>query len=128
MAKRKIKKELQFEQSECPICLESWSQPCKLPCGHVFCFLCIKGSLLQKSECALCRTTINANFLNKPNIVRKIYILNHYMVRKTQLWSLVKPWKIVKRSIWNIFDIIRIQIIYIKIKLERLAHGQQNGI
>lgn len=27
---------------ECPVCLERCVQPFRLPCGHVFCFLCIK--------------------------------------------------------------------------------------
>ncbi len=66
MAKSKLEAEL---PSECAICLESLLQPCKLECGHVFCFLCIKGSLNQKNECALCRSKIKENYLEKPKLL-----------------------------------------------------------
>ncbi len=58
-----------LKSDECSICLERLLQPCKLQCGHIFCFLCIKGSILQKSECALCRSEIKSNYLVKPNLV-----------------------------------------------------------
>ena len=56
--------------TECPICLETLVYPCELTCGHVFCFLCIKGFVnTQNSRCALCRTEIPADYLNKPDLV-----------------------------------------------------------
>lgn len=27
---------------ECPICLQTCIHPARLPCGHIFCFLCVK--------------------------------------------------------------------------------------
>lgn len=27
---------------DCPVCLEKCVHPAKLPCGHIFCFLCVK--------------------------------------------------------------------------------------
>lgn len=27
---------------ECPICLQACIHPARLPCGHIFCFLCVK--------------------------------------------------------------------------------------
>jgi hypothetical protein len=32
-------------ETECSICMEQFIYPCQLECGHVFCFLCIKGSM-----------------------------------------------------------------------------------
>lgn len=29
---------------ECPICLQTCIHPARLPCGHIFCFLCVKVS------------------------------------------------------------------------------------
>lgn len=29
---------------ECPVCLQTCIHPAKLPCGHIFCFLCVKVS------------------------------------------------------------------------------------
>ena len=53
------------ESNECAICLESMIQPCKLPCNHVFCYLCIKGTFNNSAKCSLCRTTIPADYLEK---------------------------------------------------------------
>ena len=74
---KRTRKNLNFEQTECSICLQAWSQPCKLPCGHIFCFLCIKGSLLDRSECALCRTSVKADFILNPNLVS--YVNRHFL-------------------------------------------------
>jgi hypothetical protein len=57
-------------QTECPICLEALCYPAKLPCEHVFCYLCIKGFLnTQNSRCALCRTEVPSNYLLNPNLI-----------------------------------------------------------
>lgn len=36
---------------ECPICLQICVHPSKLPCGHIFCFLCVKVSNNNKLKC-----------------------------------------------------------------------------
>ena len=37
----------------------------------MFCFLCIKGSLNQKNECALCRSKIDENYLQNPKLYKE---------------------------------------------------------
>ena len=45
---------------QCPICIQAPNYPVKLdPCGHIFCFLCIKGVCLRASRCPMCRTQIS---------------------------------------------------------------------
>lgn len=38
----------------------------RLPCGHIFCFLCVKGASWQSKRCALCRQEIPEDFLEQP--------------------------------------------------------------
>ncbi len=40
---------------ECSVCLQPFINPVKLPCGHSFCFLCVKGVANVSHNCALCR-------------------------------------------------------------------------
>ncbi|KAH7976626.1 hypothetical protein HPB52_017026 [Rhipicephalus sanguineus] len=40
---------------ECAICLQKCIHPARLPCGHIFCFLCVKGIANQSKRCAMCR-------------------------------------------------------------------------
>lgn len=65
-----IIKDRELDSSDCPICLDSLIYPCRLPCGHVFCFLCIKGTFNQNKHCALCRTEIPADYFKNPDLVR----------------------------------------------------------
>lgn len=51
---------------ECAICLQRCVHPVRLPCCHVFCFLCIKGASWQSKRCALCRQEIPEDFLDQP--------------------------------------------------------------
>ncbi|CAK8675956.1 unnamed protein product [Clavelina lepadiformis] len=55
------------ELLECAICLQQCMQPVQLPCSHVFCFLCAKGTAMQSHKCALCRATIPNDFISKPS-------------------------------------------------------------
>ncbi|XP_002735032.1 E3 ubiquitin-protein ligase RNF146-like [Saccoglossus kowalevskii] len=55
---------------ECAVCLQSCIQPVKLPCEHIFCFLCVKGVANQSKRCALCRKEIPIEFLNCPVLVK----------------------------------------------------------
>ncbi|CAJ1077174.1 E3 ubiquitin-protein ligase rnf146-like [Xyrichtys novacula] len=51
---------------ECAICLQSCIHPVRLPCCHVFCFLCVKGASWHSKRCALCRQEIPEDFLERP--------------------------------------------------------------
>lgn len=59
------------EDVACPICLMKPVHPIKLPCNHVFCFLCIKGASLQgpNSRCAICRAAIPASVIVNPQLI-----------------------------------------------------------
>ncbi|KAJ8411474.1 hypothetical protein AAFF_G00162820 [Aldrovandia affinis] len=54
---------------ECAICLQSCVHPVRLPCSHVFCFLCVKGASWQSKRCALCRQEIPEDFLERPTLL-----------------------------------------------------------
>ncbi|KAF3702738.1 E3 ubiquitin-protein ligase RNF146 [Channa argus] len=51
---------------DCAICLQSCIHPVRLPCCHVFCFLCVKGASWHSKRCALCRQEIPEDFLEHP--------------------------------------------------------------
>ncbi|VVC44167.1 Zinc finger, RING-type,Zinc finger, RING/FYVE/PHD-type,WWE domain, subgroup,Zinc finger, RING- [Cinara cedri] len=51
---------------ECPICLGPAVFPILIPCGHVFCFLCIKGVVQQSNICPMCRQAVPNNFYKNP--------------------------------------------------------------
>lgn len=54
---------------ECAVCLQTCVHPAELPCGHIFCFLCIKGIAFQSGRCAMCREVIPVDFLFKPKLL-----------------------------------------------------------
>lgn len=51
---------------ECAICLQRCVHPVRLPCYHIFCFLCAKGASWHSKRCALCRQEIPEDFLERP--------------------------------------------------------------
>ena len=55
----------------CCICREGCVNPVKLPCKHIFCFLCLKGVAARNNQCALCREPIPFGFLNKMVVLSK---------------------------------------------------------
>ena len=57
---------------ECSVCLQPSYYPVKLPCGHIFCFLCIKGVALRSKRCALCRQPITPDFFENPTLVKVV--------------------------------------------------------
>uniref|UniRef100_A0A1B0CHT4 E3 ubiquitin-protein ligase n=1 Tax=Lutzomyia longipalpis TaxID=7200 RepID=A0A1B0CHT4_LUTLO len=61
---------------DCPICLQSCIHPTRLPCGHIFCFLCVKGVASKNRRCALCRRDIPAECLEHPELVRGVQDLS----------------------------------------------------
>ena len=54
---------------DCAVCLNNCLHPAKLDCGHIFCFLCIKGVAVQSKRCPMCRREIRANFLEDPTLI-----------------------------------------------------------
>lgn len=54
---------------ECAICLQRCVHPVRLPCDHIFCFLCVKGASWHSKRCALCRQEIPEDFLERPVLV-----------------------------------------------------------
>lgn len=54
---------------ECPVCLQTCIHPARLPCGHIFCFLCVKGVTFKNRRCAMCRRDIPPSYLEHPQLV-----------------------------------------------------------
>ncbi|KAH7642179.1 wwe domain containing protein [Dermatophagoides farinae] len=54
----------------CPVCLNQPTYPTKLPCSHIFCFLCAKGAILPTHKCPLCRRHISPSFFNNPELIQ----------------------------------------------------------
>jgi len=42
----------------CPVCMELYSKPVNLNCGHTFCRACLQASRLRCNKCPLCREDI----------------------------------------------------------------------
>lgn len=47
----------------CCICQDKCVNPIKLPCDHIFCYLCVKGVAARGNRCALCRQIIPLGYL-----------------------------------------------------------------
>lgn len=58
----------------CCICQEPCVNPVRLPCSHVFCYLCIKGVAARNNHCALCRHRINRQVVDNPSVVNRAEI------------------------------------------------------
>ncbi|KAK6637626.1 hypothetical protein RUM44_008048 [Polyplax serrata] len=61
---------------ECAVCLQPSVHPAELPCGHIFCYLCIKGIASQSRRCAMCRQDIPVDYLDKPRLLKPVDIEN----------------------------------------------------
>eukprot|EP01084_Bolivina_argentea_P260970 440882_1 len=56
-----------MDDKECPICFETpFDEPLQTKCRHVFCGECIKGILMDKPECPLCRNVCLISELERP--------------------------------------------------------------
>ena len=53
------------------MCQEASVNPVRLPCQHIFCYLCIKGVAARSGRCALCRERIPPGYLDKPTVMNK---------------------------------------------------------
>lgn len=63
-----------FVNVECAVCLQTSIHPAELPCGHIFCYLCIKGIVNQGRRCAMCRQDIPVDYLDKPRLLKPVDI------------------------------------------------------
>ncbi|XP_017889226.1 E3 ubiquitin-protein ligase RNF146-like isoform X2 [Ceratina calcarata] len=54
---------------ECAVCLQPCIYPARLPCNHIYCYLCVKGVANQSKRCPMCRQEIPPDFLNRPQLV-----------------------------------------------------------
>ncbi|CAH0729757.1 unnamed protein product, partial [Brenthis ino] len=61
------------QEQDCAICLQKCHHPTQLPCGHVFCFLCVKGIAIQSKKCAMCRMQIPSDYFDHPVLIEKSF-------------------------------------------------------
>ncbi|CAG0894790.1 unnamed protein product [Darwinula stevensoni] len=60
--------------------------PVLLPCGHHFCFLCIKGATNQYKRCAICRQEIPQEYLDHPHLINNIDLHKDYAFEDGYQW------------------------------------------
>jgi len=89
---------LEDSDKECAICLQPYVHPAQLPCGHIFCFLCIKGIANQSKRCAMCRQEIPRDFLEHPNL------LKHHTLESRDMFEGCYQWFYEGRNGWWKYD------------------------
>lgn len=57
------------EENTCSVCYDVLQYPIKLPCDHLFCFLCIKGAHAANRLCPMCRARIPSAFILNPELL-----------------------------------------------------------
>jgi hypothetical protein len=55
------KAKIQTVENNCPVCIDTMVSPCKLPCGHIFCYECLETILDIKPRCPMCRQDIKVD-------------------------------------------------------------------
>ena len=61
--------------AECVICFEEFKDPRILPCGHTFCFPCLKNSIINdKITCASCRNQVSVE--NLDSLVKNFSVIS----------------------------------------------------
>ncbi|XP_050533123.1 E3 ubiquitin-protein ligase rnf146-like [Daktulosphaira vitifoliae] len=70
-SEKKNSKDLKIDSIDCPICLGTAVIPTRITCGHIFCFLCVKGVTRRSSKCPLCRQPIPSDFDKNPTVLEK---------------------------------------------------------
>lgn len=59
-------------QIDCAICLQPCVHPTVLPCGHIFCYLCVKGLGRTTRMCAMCRREFPQDLIENPHLLRPV--------------------------------------------------------
>ncbi|KAL3285241.1 hypothetical protein HHI36_019351 [Cryptolaemus montrouzieri] len=84
---------------ECAVCLQPCIHPAQLPCGHIFCFLCVKGIANQSKKCAMCRKEIPRDFIDQPHLVP-----NNTNAEQTKTYDEGYQWFYEGRNGWWQYD------------------------
>ncbi|KAK2576790.1 hypothetical protein KPH14_005432 [Odynerus spinipes] len=54
---------------ECAVCLQPCIHPARLPCNHIYCYLCVKGVANHNKKCPMCRQEMPPDFVERPQLV-----------------------------------------------------------
>lgn len=65
------------DDGTCPICLEPFRHPKKLPCGHTFCTQCVDRALTTKPKCPKCQRNFGMQTGTQPKDGRMTYRVDH---------------------------------------------------
>ncbi|KAL1006649.1 hypothetical protein UPYG_G00074920 [Umbra pygmaea] len=67
------------EQFQCSICLEVFTDPVTIPCGHNYCKVCISGywNIIEQCQCPMCKETFDKRPKLKPNTTLR-EVVNHF--------------------------------------------------
>lgn len=76
---------------ECAVCLQPSIHPVKLPCNHIFCFLCVKGVTIQSQRCPMCRREIPQSYLEHPTLVSHETVAKGLHTFQIHLCGLLNP-------------------------------------
>ena len=73
-------KTINVKNEECIICLENINEPTLTPCGHLYCFECIKSCIILKSQCPMCKKSIKPTelLLVEKKVETKINLIDKY--------------------------------------------------
>lgn len=71
---------------DCAVCLQQCVYPTVLPCGHVFCYLCIKGLGRTTKTCAMCRKEFSIDLLENPTLLHPIDYSSEQGFEDGQQW------------------------------------------
>ncbi|CAL8137296.1 unnamed protein product [Orchesella dallaii] len=73
---------------QCTICGQHCTFPIELPCRHVFCFMCIKGEVIEHStrNCPLCRAAFPMTVINYPVPINPNEIIDELNFATTRQW------------------------------------------
>ncbi|XP_028165640.1 E3 ubiquitin-protein ligase rnf146 isoform X1 [Ostrinia furnacalis] len=91
---------IDIQEQDCAVCLQKCHHPTQLPCGHIFCFLCVKGVAIQNKNCAMCRAQIPADYLDHPVLLEK----NSQQQSADENESVENQWYYEGRNGWWKYD------------------------